>query len=414
MNLLVIVIDRLHLGYLGPYGNAWVVTPAFNRLAAESFTFDTMISDRPDLQAWYRAAWTGRHALEPAQPLDAEQSLPAILRRAGLPMTVLTDDPQLDTSWAGDKIERVDLPTPRASTAETSDDTHLAEVFAATIDQLAEACDGQTLWLHTQALGTAWDAPLDEYRNRYAEEDEAPPPPVVAVPRLVLAEGYDPDELFGLSLAYAGQVRLLDECLAGLLEYLDESPAGRETLLVVTSPRGIAMGAHRLVGAWDETLHGETIRLPLIVRFGDGLGRACRSQAIVQPPDLFATIVDAIGLSASRRSIVSGASAMPVIRGEAENLRDRAMTLAASEQGLRTPSWYLRMDDKPDSTRTDDPSRELYAMPDDRWEANDIATRAPEVVELLEQAATELARRAGNDSDAPLSELAEVLSSPIR
>jgi arylsulfatase A-like enzyme len=150
------------------------------------------------------------------------------------------------------------------------------------------------------------------------------------------------------------------------------------------------------------------------LRFGNGLGRACRSQALVQPPDLFATIVDALGLPASRRSIVSGVSAMPIIRGEAENLRDRAMTLAAGEQGLRTPSWYLRMVDQRDSTRFNEPSRQLYAMPDDRWEANDVATRAPEVVELLEQAAAELAQRASDDSEAPLSELAEVLSSPIR
>ena len=40
MNAIIVAIDRLHAGYLGCYGNAWILTPAFNRLAAEGFVFD--------------------------------------------------------------------------------------------------------------------------------------------------------------------------------------------------------------------------------------------------------------------------------------------------------------------------------------------------------------------------------------
>ena len=54
------------------------------------------------------------------------------------------------------------------------------------------------------------------------------------VPDRALDEDADPDELFALRRAYAGQITLLDTCLAGLLEALDEHPAGQRTAVLLT------------------------------------------------------------------------------------------------------------------------------------------------------------------------------------
>ena len=35
-NILCLAVDRLNADFLGAYGNAWVETPAFDALAAES------------------------------------------------------------------------------------------------------------------------------------------------------------------------------------------------------------------------------------------------------------------------------------------------------------------------------------------------------------------------------------------
>ena len=40
MNAICLVIDRLHAGYVGAYGNTWIETPAMNRLASQSFLLD--------------------------------------------------------------------------------------------------------------------------------------------------------------------------------------------------------------------------------------------------------------------------------------------------------------------------------------------------------------------------------------
>ena len=37
MNVICLAIDRLHLGHLGAYGNAWINTPAIDRLASQSW-----------------------------------------------------------------------------------------------------------------------------------------------------------------------------------------------------------------------------------------------------------------------------------------------------------------------------------------------------------------------------------------
>src|SRR5512145_980248 len=92
MNTICLVIDRLHAGCLGSYGNTWVQTPAFNRLAAESFVFDQMLIDTPELERLYRSYWQGWHALCPHEPPEDRRSLIAALREAGVTTAILSDE----------------------------------------------------------------------------------------------------------------------------------------------------------------------------------------------------------------------------------------------------------------------------------------------------------------------------------
>lgn len=54
MNAIVLVVDRLGAGYLGPYGNTWLETPHWNRLAARSALFEWALTDAVDLPTVYR------------------------------------------------------------------------------------------------------------------------------------------------------------------------------------------------------------------------------------------------------------------------------------------------------------------------------------------------------------------------
>ena len=93
MNAICLVIDRLHAGYVGAYGNTWIETPAMNRLASQSFLLDQALIDSPDLERLYRSYWQGWHAACPP-PEGPRPSLAARLRAAGVATALLGDEPR--------------------------------------------------------------------------------------------------------------------------------------------------------------------------------------------------------------------------------------------------------------------------------------------------------------------------------
>src|SRR5258708_2146041 len=186
MNAIVVVIDRLHVGYLGCYGNTWVATPELNRLAVESFTMDHAIIDSPSLEELYSSFWTGSHAFQRrhARPTGTS-ALADALGKAGIATTLICDDPRVsEHPLSAAFAEQINVQPPMAGEAMTAPDehqTHLAGYFAVAADWLAKAHGPFCLWLHTQGLAAAWDAPL-EFRNKYSDPDEAQPPTLVDVP----------------------------------------------------------------------------------------------------------------------------------------------------------------------------------------------------------------------------------------
>jgi hypothetical protein len=269
----VVVIDRLGAGWLGPYGNTWLETPHFNCLAAQSLLCENALADSPDLAQAYRAYWSGRHTLEP----DRRASGPGEAASLGLEGSILvTDDERVSGHplAAGFSEIRRARASRATSAARSIEETELFQLTAAAIEALTGAARAPLVWIHSRGMGGAWDAPLD-YRNQFADEGDPEPPKLVQPPELLLSDGFDPDELLGLTQAYAGQVALADECLGMLLAALDEHPRRDETLLIVTSPRGYPLGEHRRVGAAGDALYAELLQVPLLVRFPGGLGALC-------------------------------------------------------------------------------------------------------------------------------------------
>jgi arylsulfatase A-like enzyme len=410
-NSICLVVDRLQAAYLGCYGNAWIATPSFNRLAAEGFVFDQALIDSPNLEDLYRAYWRGTHALQPTGERGNEP-LPRLLAKSGVATTLLTDEPDVRLpEGLGDRFEHIQLPVAEhVETAAEAESTQLAGFFAAAIEWLETAQGPFCLWLHTRGLGAPWDAPL-EFRNQYADEEESPPPASVEVPRLLLPPEYDPDQLLGFCQAYAGQVSLLDECLGGLLTFLDESGLAKTTLLSVLGARGFALGEHRRVGGWDDVLHAELVHVPWLLRFPDRTGAASRSQALVQPADLHETLLDWYQLATPSPCEGFAHSLLPIVRDEREAVRDRAISTSESgERGVRTTGWYLRTSSgEPLSGETSNDGKFLYAKPDDRIEINDVASRCGDVVEQMVRVGAEFAERAASLAPPTFSPLDESL-----
>ncbi len=408
MNAICLVFDRLHAGYVGAYGNSWIETPSFDRLASQSFLFDRALVDSPELSLLYRSYWQGWHALCPTPP-DSRPSLAASLGRAGVTTVLLSDEPQVarhPLASEFDALIEIDPPWQQKGAAAV-EQTHFGRCFAEIIDWLESARGPFLLWCHLGGLGTTWDAPL-KFRQSYCEEGDPPPPETADVPDRMLPAQYDPDELLGVTQSYSGQITLLDTCLGAFLDFFYGLPISSETLLTVTSARGFPLGEHGRVGPCDGALFGETVQVPWLVQLPDAAGAAVRSQALVEPADLWASLLEWWGIGEAPRS-PTAESVLRLVRQEGDVKgdspifagrkigtvpRDRLCVAGShGQRAFRTPAWYLR-------GRVDP---ELYAKPDDRWEINNVASRCQDVVENLQDALTqyELALPDGRISDLP-------------
>jgi arylsulfatase A-like enzyme len=422
MNIIVLVVDRLHAGFLGCYGNTWVATPHFNRLAAESFVFDQAFVDHPDLAELCRSWWTGTHYVEREGSLKAPPILVEQFSQSGFATTCLTDEPAVAGHPLAESFDEVVPIGPAAGSvqdethrmADSVEQTELAQFFAAAMQALEQPQEPFLLWLHSRGLGGVWDAPY-EFRGQYADEEEAEPPRIVEPPCRHIGEADDPDELWGIRQAYAGQVSLVDECLGGLLEMLDAEQLASDTALVVLGARGFPLGWNGRLGGIDGALYGELVQTPWVIRLPDATGAMARSQGLVQPCDLLPTLSDLTGLSTGGLEHPYAArSLFRMIRDDATWPRDRiCLASDEGERAFRTPAWYLRLP-APRSTPEEILEAELYTKPDDRWEVNDVAPRCPEIVAAMRAAHDELASSLALGQGGDLPPLDELLANDLR
>jgi len=83
---------------------------------------------------------------------------------------------------------------------------------------------------------------------------------------------------------------------------------------------------------------------------------------------------------------------------------DVACSLGRQQRAIRTPAWFLR-----ESQADESAQNELFAKPDDRWEANEVSSRCGDVVELLAAELNRFEAAAGKGSLSESPPLAELL-----
>ncbi len=432
-NVICLAIDRLQVGYIGAYGNTWVNTPSFDRLAAESFVFDRAIIDSPQLDIAYRSVWSGVHAAcQP--PSNVAKSLPAIFTKRGWHTTLLTDEMSVaNHPMAAGFVERLPIEASSQSkdnragkVADSIDQTDASHLFMATEQWLENTKGPFLLWMHTGTLGRVWDAPL-EFREQFADADDPKLGDWSNLPQQILTENFDPDKLLAISHAYAGQISLIDQFMDSLLEKIDAQTGGQETIVILYSPRGICLGEHRCVGIFDDAPYAEVIHTPLMILSPTNHG-AGRSQHLVQPADLYATILDCCGLHAefdsSDRVQASpiqftlpgkGRSLLPLMCKEFTHGFDRACCVASSRKVFVTPAWSLYTSGKGSLAQEHSASAvsdseplqedELFVKPDDWFEVNEVSNRCSEIVEKMQTALSDFTNACENSKPSLLSPL---------
>ena len=388
---IVVVLDRLGAAYLGPYGNTWIETPAFNQLADASRMWETALANSPSLEATYRTYWSGIPAIcghDMGPPTADQKWLPARLAAAGIPATLITDCSTLaESEPAGHFAEQLLLPSELPSQLpDNVVETQIGQLVGAAVDWIAKTDYSALLWLHAEAMNGIWDAPF-ALREQFAEEEDPAPSDCLLPPKVDFGSSCDPDKLLSLTHAYAGQVCTIDSCLAALLTAIAGLPAADQPLVIVTSSRGFPLGERTRVGELGDDLYAEVLQVPLFVRMPDEQGARQRIPQIAETADLYWTLLDffEVGMPSDTAwghslLIEPGAAAAPSA--------DYSCAVHGEHVSLRTPIWFLR----------DGPVPELFLKPDDRCEVNEISSRAEDVVQALQAVlAQSLAAAKAND-----------------
>jgi arylsulfatase A-like enzyme len=418
MNAIVLSFDRLPVGFLSCYGNNWIATPNFDRLAFQSTVFDQHFADSPSAHANCSSWWTGRYGWRSKHDEFNGLSLPKFFSDRGISFRLLfeTNGVPVDKPASAFPIDHAELVPGEDGIDVDPEQTPFFRLVARAQRDVrllrTSRREPWLLWLKSRGIPTPWLAPrnfasqfldlADEQEDVETEVDEDSCDVVAEEDGAVVElsgeqfddllrgmaqlpeERADRDALSSIDRGLVrrvcgGYVALLDAALGRLLEQVDHDVATSPTLLVVTAGQGLTVREPGKLRNECDLLAEETVHSPLFIRLANA-SRCSRRQEIVQTVDLLPTLAEWFGVDVSALPL-DGQSLLPLARGETGSHRPGAIMIASPKiTGIRTDDFYLvnrQIDGESDI------ERQLFAKPDDVWEVNDIAAQAPNVVDRL-------------------------------
>jgi arylsulfatase A-like enzyme len=446
LNVILIVNDTFRRDYLGCYGNSWIKTPSLDAFARRAAAFEQYyIASYPTVPNRWDML-TGRFGFPSRgwQPLDpTDVTLAQVLARHGVHTQMIWDTPMLgmhDYNYTrgfrgvyfshgqkGDPwITDPSLPIRfKAQPHKIKNLNSMASYWRNHYGRKYEReyCVARTMsaamdWLETnhrrpKTVGhesfflyiDMWDPhePFDcpwydyqLYGDPGYDGDWILYPNYGRATYLTEAERQNARDL------YAGQVTLVDRWVGYFLDLAERLGLFEDTLILWTTDHGHLFGEH---GLWGKSgaelgrLYEITTRIPLLVYHPQGRGAGQRVQGIVQPPDLFPSILEFLG--APIPNGIDGRSFWPTLDGG--RIRDYAFasrfppTAAdpthTAVEGATFDGWAGSDRIVEPSTITSDewayicapqglPS-ELYNLKSDPDQANNVIDQYPQVAERL-------------------------------
>ena len=160
----------------------------------------------------------------------------------------------------------------------------------------------------------------------------------------------------GVSLLYA-MIEVMDAGVGRIVEKLEQLGIADNTILIFTSDNGPALGAwnglsqsrfnYGFNGSKGNTYEGG-IRVPLIIRWPDGLDSGVRSAEMVHFTDWFPTLLQLAGVTAPAELALDGVDISPALRAERGGIYpqrfwqwNRYTPVGACNAAMRDGDWKL-------------------------------------------------------------------------
>jgi arylsulfatase A-like enzyme len=438
LRAVVVSFDRLHLGYLGCYGNDWIETPHLDRLATSAVVFDRHYGENLDPDAANHAWWTGVYQF--ALAADEQRLCPSFLEElqaANVSTHLIIESDGRDNTEIAPPFDQVTTVAGADGFDVSESKTPFAETVKRCVKWLQESTDDSgpaLLWIKSRGVPVPWVPPqqfaelyLDEFGLAARGEDD---------PGSNIDEGNDDERDAGernnderqgdddqadaieqtssaprdesldwryAAAMYAAYVTLLDRWLGQLFAAVEATPGWQGALLIVTAGAGQALGEHTALADERIPVRAECLRTPLWLRIPGSEHAGTRRQALVQTVDLAPTLVEWFcrpsqtfrpaqisSPGEGSRMPVDGRSLLGLARQEVRSHRDVAlMGHGRSEWGICTDEFfYVEPGDRSDQAESSPPM--LFEKPHDRWDQFDVLSQFPQVSDDLQR---ELLRR---------------------
>ena len=329
MKAIVVFFDSLARKYLQPYGNRWVHTPNFERLAGASVTFDQCyVGSMPCMPA-RRELHTGRYnflhrSWGPIEPFD--DSMPEILSRNGIHTHLASDHyhywedggatyHQRYSTWEavrgqeGDKWkgELADPAVPAHAGAATrqdwinrkymarEEDMSQTRTFDLGLEFLEKNRDADNWMLQIECFDP--HPPFfaaQRFRDMYKHEYNGPH---FDWPKYDSRQPDETDEMVEhMRREYAALVSQCDDSLGRVLDAMDRHDLWKDTMLIVTCDHGFLLGEHDWWAFVKPPFYDDVSVKPLFIWDPRAGRRGERCGRLVQTHDLPATLLEYFGV----------------------------------------------------------------------------------------------------------------------
>ncbi|MEX2287956.1 MAG: sulfatase-like hydrolase/transferase [Planctomycetaceae bacterium] len=381
-NVLWICADD-HAAYvMGAYGNRQLHTPNLDRLAAEGMRFDRAYCNSPVCTASRQSFLTGRYprtigVTQLSTPLpESEITLAELLKDAGY-ATASIGKMHFNSALKHGFDLRIDDAEFAAALKQKGRTPFDAKIPV--LPQWRPFRDPARVWLNgfhrpygaidadmqgtffaqqaTEYLSARRDVPFFlmvsfyephspfrypiEYRDRHDPAGFAVPQPGPEDDNQVPAifrELTDADKQ-GIAASYYTSVEFMDKNVGLVLEALERSGHGDDTVVVYTGDHGYLLGQH---GRFEKhSSYEEAVRSPLLLKVPRVTRPGSSTRALVELIDVVPTILEACGRQIP--PTVQGRSLGPLLKGETDRHRDQVFVEYAPNDELmvRDEQWKL-------------------------------------------------------------------------
>ena len=331
-NILIVLIDTLRPDHLGCYGYARNTSPHIDALAAEGVRLSKMMSQsswtRPAVASLFTSTYPSVHgAVDRADILPDEMiTLPEIFLNAGYETAAFMTNLNCLPMWGfGAGFQTfADI---NANAVSNIKDQQAAD---AAIEAL-RATLGQPWFCYVHFFGphTPYDPPAPFNAQFTTPESQGDSAAAESARQIAL---------------YDGAIAFTDEHFGRIVATLKELGMYEDTLIIVMSDHGEALGDH---GGWGHgtTLYDEQLRIPFVVKLPRGQTASGVRDGITELIDVGPTVLDFAGLPAPEA--FQGRSLRNLLNGGPAEDRPAFSSLLLADNNLysaRDPRWKYIFD----------------------------------------------------------------------